>query len=236
MGSGSQAAKTVSGLVLQNNNFDLLPAVLDEGRTIVRNLRRSSKLFLVKNVYSLILILVYYFGWFGFYFPYVPQQVTLLNWAVIGIPALVIAVSRQRSTQATSPRFLREVGWFAIRTGVCFAVAGVIIQWIAHQVDPGGEKLQRTMLLSTLILLGITALWRSLSDGEPETMKGDNWYRWIGLAALPVYLIAMYWPPATRFFELQPLGWVEWGLVTAVAVVTYVLTLLSDRIALSPKR
>src|SRR5262249_6036863 len=56
MGEGSAAAKTVSGLVLENNNFELLPATLAEGRLIVHNLRRAAKLFLTKNVYSLMLI------------------------------------------------------------------------------------------------------------------------------------------------------------------------------------
>src|SRR5207237_9840568 len=97
MGEGSQASKTVSGLVLENNNFALLPETLEEGRTIVRNLRRSAKLFLVKNVYSFILIVACGTGAFGLRFPYLPQQVTLLNWLVIGIPAFVIAVSRERS-------------------------------------------------------------------------------------------------------------------------------------------
>ena len=32
MGEGSGAAQTVAGLVLENNNFGLLPATLDEGR------------------------------------------------------------------------------------------------------------------------------------------------------------------------------------------------------------
>src|SRR5262249_58922730 len=93
MGEGSEAAKTVAGLVLENNNFALLPETLEEGRTIVRNLRRSAKLFLTKNVYSLILILCCFTGLFGLRFPYVPQQVTLLNWLVIGLPALVITFS-----------------------------------------------------------------------------------------------------------------------------------------------
>ncbi len=56
MGAGSQASKTVAGLILENNNFALLPEALEEGRTIIRNLRRCSKLFLTKNVYSLILL------------------------------------------------------------------------------------------------------------------------------------------------------------------------------------
>src|SRR5439155_23675429 len=49
MGEGSSATKTVAGLVLENNNFELLPATLEEGRTILRNLRRAAKLFLLKN-------------------------------------------------------------------------------------------------------------------------------------------------------------------------------------------
>ena len=82
---------------------------------------------------------------------------TLLNWLVIGIPALVIALSRERSVSATKPRFLREVGWFAVRTGVVFAAAAITVLVIAA---PHGEKAQRTMMLSVLIVLGITALLR----------------------------------------------------------------------------
>ena len=59
----------MSSLVLENNNFALLPETLEEGRTIVRNLRRSAKLFLVKNVYSLLLILPPRRGCSAFRFP-----------------------------------------------------------------------------------------------------------------------------------------------------------------------
>src|SRR5204862_202624 len=74
MGQGSSATRRVAGLVLETNDFGLLPQTLQEGRTIVRSLRRSAKLFLVKNVYSLILILAYAVGFCGMPFPYVPQQ------------------------------------------------------------------------------------------------------------------------------------------------------------------
>src|SRR5262249_13085194 len=97
MGEGSQASKTVAGLVLETNNLALCPETLEEGRTIVRNLPRSPNLFLTKNVYSLLLILPGAVGLFGLPFPYLPQQVTLLNWLVIGLPALVITLSRERS-------------------------------------------------------------------------------------------------------------------------------------------
>lgn len=227
MGEGSQASKTVAALVLERNDFGMLPETLEEGRTIVRNLRRSAKLFLTKNVYSLILILFYSLGILGLPFPYLPQQVTLLNWLVIGIPALAIALSRERSASATKPRFLREVGWFAVRTGVIFAAAAITVLVISAD---RGEKVQRTMLLTVLILLGITALLRALGDGEEKPLTGDGRFRLLAALVLPVYLLALNVPLSARFFELEPLTWGQWGVVAAVAAAAYLLTLLSDRV------
>jgi cation-transporting P-type ATPase E len=230
MGEGSQATKTVAGLVLENNNFALLPETLEEGRTIVRNLRRSAKLFLTKNVYSLLLILPGALGLLGLPFPYVPQQVTLLNWLVIGMPALVIALSRERSRAPTRSDFLREVGWFAIRTGVVFALAGLVILLLAVRVWGDDIPTQRTLLLSTLVLLGITALFRALRDGESVPLVGDTKFRWVAVAAMPLYLLALYWPPSQRFFQLVGLDWGDWLRVLAVVVPAYGLSLLSDRL------
>jgi cation-transporting ATPase E len=228
MGEGSQAAKTVAGLVLQSNNFTLLPETLEEGRTILRNLRRCAKIFLIKNVYSLLLILAFASGLVPI-FPYEPQQVTLLNWLVIGIPAFIIALSRERSTAATRPRFMLEVGWFAVRTGVVFALAGLAVQLLAVRVLEYSEKTQRTLLLSTLILLGITALLRALRDGEEQPLRGDTRFRWLAAAAVPLYLANMYVPFSARFFVLEPLAVGQWLLVLGVVVPAVALTLLSDR-------
>src|SRR4029078_12215659 len=105
---------------------------------------RGAKLFLVKNVYSLILILASYAG-LGIAFPYVPQQVTLLNWSVIGIPALAIAVSRQRAERVSTRPFLREVLGFALRPGLVIGLGGVAILWHATRLFPGDEPAQRTL-------------------------------------------------------------------------------------------
>lgn len=224
MGAGSQASKTVAGLVLEKNNFALLPEALEEGRTIVRNLRRSGKLFLTKNVYALVLILAWATGVLSF-FPFVPQQVTLLNWLVIGLPAFVIAISRERSPSATKPRFLREVGSFAIRTGVVFAIASIVISAL-NLGD--SERGNRSILLSLLVVLGVTALFRALQDGEDKPLHGDVRFQFIGLAAVPLYLVAMYWPLSARFFELEPLTLQSWTVVGIVAIVAAAATWVLD--------
>jgi len=246
MGEGSSAAKTVSDLVLETNNFDLLPETLEEGRTILRNLRRSSKLFLLKNVYTLILILGFIL--LGGEFPYLPQQVTLLNFLTIGIPALVITLSRERSTAATRSAFLREVGSFVLRSGLVIGIAGlVLLQWSRAvwpenerverlaSVELTGADLHRSVLLSGLVVLGITALLRVLTDGEEKPLVGDRRFRLLALCAFPVYLLIMYWSPPASFFRLVALQPVEWGMVLVVVVPAVVLCRLTDFWAAAPR-
>jgi cation-transporting ATPase E len=227
MGDGAAASKTVSGIVLETNNFDLLPQTLDEGRTILRNLRRAGKLFLVKNVFTVILI-VGALGVFGLPFPYLPRQVTLLNFLTIGVPAFLVMLSRERSAAASAPHFLREVGTFALRTGIVIGLAGLFLLWMSDRVWHDDERTQRTLLLSLLILLGLTTLLRALTDGEAQPLAGDHRFRWLAAAALLVYLVVLYWHPVGGFFDLTPLSPWQWGKLLAVAGGAYLVLRLSD--------
>lgn len=216
MGEGSAASKSVSSLVLQGNNFAVLPEAIGEGRTIVRNLRRAAKLFLVKNVYSGVLILAYAVGFCDMPFPYQPQQVSLLNWMVIGVPALLVALSRERAPAASRVPFLRDAGGFALRTGLVCATAGLAVFALSRYAWALGEAAQRTMLLTVLILLGVSVLWR-VFGGDGERVGVDRLLRPLSLVVVPLYAVAMYWPLAADFFQLVPFGPTDW--LRAVAVV-----------------
>lgn len=61
MASGSDAARNVSQLVLVNNDFGAMPSVVAEGRRTINNLERSSALYLVKTIYSVILSIFFIF-------------------------------------------------------------------------------------------------------------------------------------------------------------------------------
>jgi cation-transporting ATPase E len=208
MGEGAPATRTVAGLVLENNNFSLLPATLDEGRTILNNLRRAAKLFLLKNVYTLFLIVVL-FGILGMEFPYLPQQVTLLNLLTIGGPAFVIMFGRALPGSAVRTSFLREVGLFVLISGLIMALAGALVWLISASGYGDDAQTQRTMLLSTLVLMG---LGNVLIIAE----RDRRLWLWVA-AALPVYLLIMYLPPTGYFFELTPLRVGPWMLVFAIA-------------------
>jgi cation-transporting ATPase E len=233
MGDGAAASKTVAGIVLETNDFALLPETLEEGRVILRNLRRAGKIFLVKNVFSVVLI-VGALGVFGLPFPYLPRQVTLLNFLTIGVPAFLIMLSRERSAAASAPRFLREVGSFAIRTGVVIGVAGLLLLWLSNRVWRDDETTQRTLLLSLLVLMGLTTILRALSDGAVRPSTGDRRFRWLAAAALLIYLAIMYWGPVGGFFDLTPLTALQWVRVLPVACGAYLALWLSDVLCRSP--
>jgi hypothetical protein len=87
----------------------------------------------------------------------------------------------------------------------------------------------RTLLLSALVLLGLTTLLRALTHGETHALRGDRVFRWLAAAAVAVYLAVMYWRPAAYFFELAPLSVRQWLWVLAFVAPAYLLLLLSDR-------
>jgi cation-transporting ATPase E len=222
MGEGSAATRTVAGLVLENNRFALLPATLEEGRNILRNLRRAGKVFLLKNVYTLFLILVA-FAVLGLGFPYEPQQVTLLNKVTIGVPVFVITVSRTSAARGRHAGFLWSIGAFALSTGLVIGLAGLAVCLLAD------AEHRQTMLLSTLVLLGLASLPRVLTaEGEELTPTDRGFLLWLP-AALVLYAGAMYWPPAAYFFELVPLDLPRWGIVLAAAGAALVVCVVMDR-------
>ena len=55
MASGSDAAAQAAQLVLLESDFSCMPQVVLEGRRVVNNIQRSATLFLVKNIFSLLL-------------------------------------------------------------------------------------------------------------------------------------------------------------------------------------
>src|SRR4051812_50137778 len=58
MGNGAPATRAVAQLVLLDGRFAHLPEAVAEGRRGIANIERAANLFLVKNVYSLVLAVI----------------------------------------------------------------------------------------------------------------------------------------------------------------------------------
>lgn len=95
MQSGSDAARTVSKIVLMNSDFSSIPQVVYEGRRCINNIQHSASLFLSKTVFSVILTTIYLF--LPLNYPLVPIQLTLISGLAIGVPSFLLAMEANKS-------------------------------------------------------------------------------------------------------------------------------------------
>ncbi len=95
MASGSDAARNVSQLVLVNDDFASMPQVVAEGRRTINNLERSSSLYLVKTIYSIVIAIFFIF--FSMGYPFEPIQLTLVGAFATAIPSFVLALQPNKN-------------------------------------------------------------------------------------------------------------------------------------------
>jgi cation-transporting ATPase E len=161
MGNGSPATRAVAQLVLLDGKFAHLPDVVAEGRRVIANIERASNLFLVKNIYSLVLALITAVT-LGAY-PLAPIQLTLISAITIGVPGFVLALGPNRRRYV--PGFLLRVLRFAIPTGLVTGVAAYV-GYRATRLIESGASVAEGRTTATLIVL-IVSLWTLLVLARP---------------------------------------------------------------------
>ena len=94
MASGSEAAAQAAQVVLLDSDFAHMPDVVYEGRRVVNNIQRSASLFLVKNIFSLLLSLFSVILMVTY--PLEPAQVSLISMFTIGVPGFLLALEHNK--------------------------------------------------------------------------------------------------------------------------------------------
>lgn len=171
MASGSEAASQVSQLVLVDSDFSKMPSVVGEGRRVVNNIERSASLFLVKNIFSLLLAIFSLVSLNGY--PLQPSQVSLLAMFTIGIPAFFLSLEPNR--RLIKGRFLTNVFSRAIPAGITdFIIVGLFVVFCdVFNIEGDQVSTACTILVS---IVGFMVLYK--------VMKPMNWWHWTLFSAL----------------------------------------------------
>lgn len=90
MSCGSDAARTVSQVILMDSNFAEMPRIVGEGRRSINNLQRSAALYLVKTMFAMIISVMFLFVPVSY--PFQPIQITLINALTIAVPSFILAL------------------------------------------------------------------------------------------------------------------------------------------------
>lgn len=175
MASGSEVACQVAHVVLMNSDFASMPSVVLEGRRVINNIQRSASLYLVKNIFSILMAVISII----FMMPYqlTPSQLSLVSSITIGFPSFVLAMEPNESR--VKGKFLRNVIISSIPGGltnliliigvmlfyyafdlsdayvstICALIMAVVGVLVLNDVSKPYNKLRRILFITTIAVL-----------------------------------------------------------------------------------
>jgi cation-transporting ATPase E len=176
MASGSEAARYVSHLVLMDSNFSSMPRVVQEGRRVINNIQKTSTLYLVKTLFSILLTIMYIIlgtqtGAIRMPYPFSAKNLYLIEWFAIGIPSFFLALQPNR--ELVQGKFLPNVVKSVLPGALTVVILHLLLNFI--RILPGFEGLHANNAVFTTILTIVTTavmLFVLLQSSQPL-----NWWR-----------------------------------------------------------
>ena len=190
MGSGADATKAVARIVLLDSKFSHLPHVVAEGRQVIANIERVSRIFLTKTVYAFTLAVI--FGLLMWQFPLLPRQFGITDGLTIGIPAFFLALLP--NTRRYIPGFLERALRFCVPVGLLIAVVVVTVTALARF---GMSAPEPQVQGAVVIALTVAGLWVLVIQSRPLTP-----FRVVLVVSMIVTLVGFFSiPPVLDFLS-----------------------------------
>lgn len=147
MADGSEVARNLSNIVLLDSKFSSLPSVVKEGRQVINNVQRSSTLFLMKTVFTILLSFITIVTLSPY--PFSPSQLLLLEMFVIGLPSVILAI--QPNSSLIRGDFIPEVLKRALPSGLLMLFNILVVIFLANLNLLNAAEYQTA---SALVLVG----------------------------------------------------------------------------------
>jgi cation-transporting P-type ATPase E len=226
MNDGAQISKDVGDIVLLNNAMSTLPLAFKEGRIITQTIYATSKLFLVKNLYSILFFVSA--GFMAMPFPINPIQISWVTFGVINLPATLIAFRILRPEYMK--RFRQDVLDYVINGGCIGAASLALLYAIVYFNSGYHQDTARTAITLYLALYGMLIMWHTegIKLLQPRTILKHGLIFLLGLLlgavtiAVP-YVLPSLWPPVGRTFAFVPPEPVIWVLIVAIFLLSALL-------------
>ena len=128
--SGSDAARNVSNLVLQDNNFGSMPKIVNEGRRVINNIKDSASLYIMKTLLTMLLALVCIFTGSAYFFT--TNNMLMFEVLISAIPSFVLSL--QPNTNRVKGKFIPFVVSRAM-PGAFTMAFGILALYIINQTS-----------------------------------------------------------------------------------------------------
>ncbi len=236
MQSGTQATRSVADIVLLNDSFAALAPAVAEGQRIVNGMQDILKLFLSRIATMALMILsALVIG----AFPINLRHGSLTTLFTVGVPALLLALWARPGRQERHESLARRLGEFVIPAAILGSFLGLAVFYgtiflratgigplrvlgdpltYGQAIAVGQTSLATFMVLTGLLLVIFveppTPWWTG-----GDVLSGDR-KPTILVCVLALFFGALLVSPAMRgIFELQPLDWIDGGIIAGAILV-----------------
>ncbi len=224
---GTEAAKQVADMVLQDDRFETIVSAVEQGRVIFANIRKSVMFMLTTNIAEVLAVTVATLA--GFPLPLLPLQILYLNVLTDVFPALALGVGPASGNEMSQPprapeeAVLMRRHWTEV-LGLATVVAASVCAALLLSLHV--LKLDESAAVTVSFLtLGFSKLWYTFTLRAPESgwllnEVTRNVGVWAALLLCVLLLFAaVYVPGLSHLLHTQPLGSSAWGLLGGLSLV-----------------
>ncbi len=238
--NGTDVTKEASVIVLQDDNFASIVAVVRQGRMIYDNIRKFIRYMLSSNLGEVLTMFVAML--LTLPLPLLPPHILLINLVTDGLPAMALSLDPpDGDVMSRLPRgrnegiFAHGLAMHIILRGIFIGLSTVGVFYFAYQTHD--VSLSRTAAFLTLGLSQLIFVFECKSERAGMFSKNvfNNVFLIIAVfVSASAALSAVYVPPFARLFGLVPLPADLLLTCTAIsvlaAVLSSVLTLLAKKL------
>ncbi len=234
--SGTDVSRSVSDLVLKDDNFATIVSAIKEGRTIFNNIRKFVSYQLSCSLSELFIILVGVilapvFGWAT---PLLlALQILFMNLVTDNLPAVTLGLNPySKDVMDEPPRkdthiLNRPLFGLMVFNGILMGVITLAVYYVSFNLLEQGVSESRTTALVTLIILEIASAFNFRSFRHPTLTRSPfvNLYLvYASAISLAATLTIIYWDKARTIFETAVIGyqhWLEAGLAGLLILAVF---------------
>ena len=194
---------------MKDNDFAAMPHVVAEGRRTINNIERSSSLYLVKTIYSILLAVFFIFSHLRY--PFQPIQLTLISSLTVAFPSFVLAL--QPNKNIVRGNFTFNIIARAAPAAICVVLNVVLTAALSNLFGISQQELSTiavgvTALICLMLIVRLSVPFNALRGAMLGVSVG-------GIAIAVIFF--------HKFFMLAPL---HFGAVIMLAVCASLAALL----------
>ena len=172
-----------------------MPKVVNEGRRVINNIQKSSALYLTKNLFAILLAVMYIIIGFNsgsaYRWPFEARHFYLIEWFILGFATSCLAL--QPNNDIVKGKFLSNVIRGILPAAISILIFNIILFFLRE--IPGFEILSENNAAFVTItsIVNTTVMLMILFDA----CRPFNWFRKIIFSATCVLMFAaIIWQPA----------------------------------------